>query len=288
MNNETWLDRATKSGQAWLLEKYGKEVLTGQVPETLPGWRETSSVPTAKHLTDTGAAILVKSDYADDSLPRVQKHVAILRAVSKSSGFRKTVFVFNFLKTVVFWHHQSTDGRWNCVIDRYERWGVRPVEEWSLAFADVGVSERTFHSVKDWAINAGLIEAIAAKHAGIVKLWIKPTVKLSRLIFETGYWEQIEPEFKPIAVVKPQTKKAAPRGLSAKYAAISAELRALYTEALMHDAGKTSPQETWEIWNRLTKPTQLSKTRQIAAFAPENSYRRKRLFNALGLKYLVF
>ncbi len=287
MGSETWLDRSTKLGQAWLLKKYGKEALTGQVPDTLPDWRVTSSVPIAKHETDTGAVILIKSDYADDDLPRVENHMAILRRVSKASGFRDTAFVFSFLKDVIFWHHQSTNGRWNCVIDRYERWAVKPVAAWAAPKPDRRVSLRSFHSMKDWATEAGLVDAIPAKHTGVVKLWIKPTEKLSRLIFEPGYWEQIAGEFAPGPVEQPEKKKAAPRGLSAKHAAITAELQTEYREALRGSFIEMTPKERWDTWHHLTKSVQLTKTRKMAPFAPEGSYRRKRLFDALGLKYLV-
>lgn len=286
MHNENWLDTATKLARAELLKKSGIAVLTGQDNAALPVWRQTSSTATAINLTDSGAALLEPGTIGNDHLPRVKNHVAIVRSLSQASGFRDKAFIASFLKDVLFWHQQSRNGRWNCVIDRYERWGVKPVSDWASQ-SDGKVSERTFHAVKDWAVKAELIEAKSAKHMGKTKLWIKPTEKLSRMIFEAGFWEIARHEFAPQTEASPaKEKKAAPRGLSAKHKAIVEEQAALYRQTLADSGANLTTQERWDTWHKLTKPTPLAQKRVVAPFAPENSHRRRRLREALGLQWM--
>lgn len=286
---------ASKAAKADLLKKFGIANLTGQEDGNLPIWRQTSSTTSATHVTDTGAAVLEPGPLSDKHLSRVKNHAAIIRTIAKASGFRDSAFVAAFLCDVVFWHHQSRNGRWNVVTGRYDRWAVKPVRDkhpeqkptidW-VSLRDLKPSERTFHSIKDWAVEAGLIEAKSAKHMGKTKLWIKPTDKLSRAIFEAGFWDTLRGEFAtPLATPVEQEKKAAPRGLSAKHKAIVDDHAALYRKTVTEQQASLTDHDRWEIWHKLTKPSDLTKTRQVAPFAPKDSYRGRKLWDALGLQW---
>ena len=145
----------------------------------LPVWQRTSTTLAANYVSPTGAAILASSNVPDKELPRVKEWEKILKEID----WHKRGFVYQFLKDVVFWHHQSTSGRFNEKLSRFERWGVNSVEAWqswntyeapnpdyksnaayekkpwSKTIDKPMVSRASFFREKDRLIAMGLIEA---------------------------------------------------------------------------------------------------------------------------------
>jgi hypothetical protein len=126
---KSWLKTGAKSSALLAKELHA---LTGKAPPgqvdtpealaKLPVWRQWSTTLEAK-VYPTGAAIL---PHATHKFEFGKPQREILKAIE----FHKHGFVRQFLKEVVFWHHRSTNGRFNDKLKRFERWGVRSVEEW--------------------------------------------------------------------------------------------------------------------------------------------------------------
>ena len=189
----------------------------------LPVWQRTSTTLGAKFVYGTGAAVLPKVA----GVPPIGKKVLkALRAILKEIDWNKHGFVTAFLVDVIFWHHRSTNGRFNDKLGRFERWGVKSVEEWYYhhlpphpkypwAKPNLMLSERSFFRIKDKLLDMGLIEAKSrlvrdpVHEREATALWIKPTQELCRIVFEPGYWEKVRGKY---AYVK--TKKK-PRGVHA-------------------------------------------------------------------------
>ena len=93
----------------------------------LPVWQRTSTTLAAKYVSPTGGAILAYSDVAHKGLPYVEGWKKILREID----WHKHGLVSGFLKDVIYWHHRSTNGRFNDKLGRFERWGVKSVAEWN-------------------------------------------------------------------------------------------------------------------------------------------------------------
>ena len=153
----------------------------------LPLWRLTSTMLAAKHVSPTGAASLTKAwlpggcYLPNAALPYVDGWKNILEEIE----FHKHGFVRKFLQDVIFWHHQSTNGRFNVTLGRFERWGVKSVAGWlnhTHKASNPGykpkkkggnpswepgpknidipsVSRATFFRIKNRLIGMGLIEA---------------------------------------------------------------------------------------------------------------------------------
>ena len=96
---------------------------------TLPVWQRTSTTLAAKQVYPTHGAVLEKSAIAFEDLPFVEGWKKHLREIE----WNKHGFVSRFLRTVIYWHHRSTSGRFNDAIGRFERWGVKSAEEWADA-----------------------------------------------------------------------------------------------------------------------------------------------------------
>jgi hypothetical protein len=99
-------------------------------PETfakLPVWQRKSTMLAAKSVSPTGGAILAYSNVSQDGLPLVQGWKKIL----KEMDWHKHGLVSGFLRDVIYWHHRSTNGRFNDKLGRFERWGVKSVAEWN-------------------------------------------------------------------------------------------------------------------------------------------------------------
>lgn len=236
----------------------------------LPVWQRTSTTKHAQHESPTGAAVLPKSPFHDDVIPRVDGWQKILKAICKG----RNPFAKSFLRDVAFQHHQSTNGRWNDALSRWERWGVRSVDEWrTCSLPNVG--RATFHRIKDDLKDLGLIEAKSCLWQGKTRLWIKPTDELSRILFEPGYWEQVKDKY----VLAPQPKK--PRGISARCQKIDVEHAVLFKQAIEIGFYGAPEQQRWEIWDTLTKPLALTKNYTKAPFALKGSSRYKTLHAAL-------
>lgn len=242
-------------------------------------WQISSTTPVALKVSDTGAAILPKSRGADSDLPRVPHWRKILREISQKEE------VAAFLYDVELQHHHSTNGRWNDTLERWERYGVRKVEGWKWQS-----TERTFHRYKTRLIEQGLIVARSHLWQRRTHLWVKPTDELSRILFEPGYWEQVREQYVP-AKNKNKPPKAKPdrkpRGISARHRAVDDELRALYKSVINYEMASLPKSERLEICRRLTQPIVFSPSYQKAPFAPEMSYRWKRIRAALSLSDAV-
>lgn len=305
MHAQNWLAKSTAAGQAEFSEIMSRDLAAeyalhlgseGHVdpPEviaSLKPWQCTATVKAVTKITPTGAAILPKAIIADADLPRLPSYQKVLAAIGRAYGGRDASFVRDLLRDIDFQHHQSTNGRLDPATGRYERWGVRPVAHWCAPAqkahkAKPRVSKATFHRVKDWLLGHDLIVAEAHRWLGENALWIKPCERLSRILFEPGFWETIADQFAPaVAKAKPAPKepKGKPRGRSAQVAAIRAEQEALYREAINGGLEKVAPKERWVIWNRLTKPTAMSANYELKAFAPKDSYRYRQLTWGLSL-----
>lgn len=195
-----------------------------QAPLTLLPWQISSTTPLALHVSDTGAAILPKSLREDNALPRVSQWRKILREISQKEP------VAAFLYDVELQHHHSTNGRWNEALQRWERYGVRPVEDWRRESA-----ERTFYRYKTELVERGLIVAGSHLWRGRTHLWVKPTDELSRILFEPGYWGQVREQYVPAKNKKKQSTAKShrkPRGISALHRAVDDELKALYRSVI--------------------------------------------------------
>ncbi|WP_024587638.1 hypothetical protein [Aliihoeflea sp. 2WW] len=246
-------------------------------------WARTATTKAATSVSPTGAAVLPKCVVADADLPRVENWRKILREIGRAHGdwsARGTQGrVADLLYDVCFLHHRSTSGRWNANLSRWERFGVRSVEGWRR-----DIPERTFHRLKDRLIADGLIEAHSHLWRGRTHLWVKPTDQLSRILFEDGRWDAVRETYAP-KVQKPKPPKSPnkPRGLSARHAAIEAELMALYRATVATSGTGLDTEQAWGIWHRLTKPIKLSAKHTKTAFAPKGSRRYARLYEALGL-----
>lgn len=306
MNNESWLSKsspaARKNYKAWLAGKLFVE--NGLSPdglgepaaelEKLPVWQRTSTTAKAFEVTPTGAATLPNGLIGHDYLPRVDGWQKILKAI----GWGKhREYIANLLHDIEFQHHQSTNGRMNVSLGRWERYGVRSVANWRNGMFSFGLSnmhltsmnipERSFHGIKDRLIGLGLIEAEAHLWMGVTHLWIRPTEELSRILFDPGYWETVQHLYatsKPVKEPKPKSK-GKPRGMSAKLAALDAELRATYLAVIRNELYHLPKQARWAIWDRLTKPIPMGKNYFKAPYAEPKSPRAKRIFEGLMLQF---
>ena len=234
----------------------------------LPVWQRTSTTRYCRGTFRTGAAILPKCPVADDELVRVNGWKTILKHIGKYVGGAS---VWRILQNVEYWSHRSTDGRWNEQLGRWERWGVMSVEKWrapNLPPAPL-FSLRTFPRAKAELVELGLIQAevhiwFPGKGERPVRaLWLRPTEKLFRILFEPGYWETVEGEYARAP------KK--PRGLSAYHACIEAELKQLYAQVVQHQLGPITEDERKEIFARLTEPVQLSAKHKRAPYVSKDS-----------------
>lgn len=252
-------------------------------------WQRTSTTIVQTHDALSGAAVLPKGIVADADIPRVAGWRKILTQLAKATRCRDTEFVMDFLRDVEFQHHQSSNGRWNPDLARWERYAVRSVADWRKSGifgaerknAKGRVSESTLHRVKDKLIEAGLIVAEAHLWQGDNHLWIKPTEKLSRILFEPGYWQSLQPASAP----KSKSAKLKPRGLSAKHAQIDAEHHELYRKAITHQLNHLDQKMRWIVWERLTRPYAITEAIIKQPYAPKNSHRWKQLYEALGLSF---
>jgi hypothetical protein len=93
----------------------------------LPVWQRTSTKLAAKCVSPTGGAILAYSDVAHKGLPYVEGWKKILKEID----WHKHGLVAGFLRDVIYWHHRSTNGRFNDKLGRFERWGVKSVAGWN-------------------------------------------------------------------------------------------------------------------------------------------------------------
>ncbi|QGM46647.1 hypothetical protein [Methylocystis heyeri] len=274
-----------------LIVKYDIEPEPPEALEKLPLWLRTSTSKFYVHLSPTGAAKLLPSSHYDDDLPRVANYYEIIKELAKYVGGRQRSFVVRFLRDVDFQYHQSTNGRWNDALGRWERYGVRPVEDWRVSKQKNGfdagyeVSERTFHRIKDKLKALALIEARSALWLGKTCLWIKPGEKLERILWEPGYWETLKAEFAPAPKPKGgvKVKKGMPRGLSAKHAAINEELKKLFKKAMGHDFETACPHKRQEVFDKLTTPIQITPKHVKAPYAQAGSPRYIGLRKALLL-----
>lgn len=306
MNNENWLSTTSKVARAELkksltdklLAENGLDATGNPEPEAhlakLPVWQRTSTTASAFEVTPTGAAILPKSVIGHDHLPRIDGWQKILKAIGWGKH-RK--YVADLLHDIEFQHHQSTNGRMNSSLGRWERYGVRSVDNWRNGMFNYGlgqmhlgnakVPKSTFHTIKDGLIGRGLIEAEAHLWMGDTHLWIKPANELSRILFDPGYWETVQHLYataKPAQAPKPKSK-GKPRGMSAKLAALDEELMDTYRAVIHGEMHHLPKQSRWAIWERLTKPIPMGKNYSKAPFAELQSYRASRIHNALMLQY---
>lgn len=306
MNNLNWLSKSTAAAKPIIAQALAKQVLIdkGLNPdgtiepasdlEKLALWQRTSTTAFAIEVAATGAAILPKNIYAHDGLPRVDGWPKILKAIGW--GKHRT-FIADLLHDIEFQHHQSTNGRMNETLGRWERYGVRSVEDWrngnfnyglgNKHHASQNVPKRTFHNIKDRLLELGLIEAGSHLWMGATHLWIKPTDELSRILFDAGHWEAVRHLYvtdKPLKGPNPKSK-GKPRGMSAKLATLDAELRATYLSAIRGEMDHLPKQARWAIWERLTKPIPMGKNYSKASFAEPKSYRGSRLYSGLMLQF---
>ncbi|KQS64527.1 hypothetical protein ASG39_11270 [Rhizobium sp. Leaf371] len=254
-------------------------------------WHRTSTTLVAAHETPTKAAILPKSLAAHSDLPRVEGWKKILMQIAKETGCRDVAFVADFLLDIEFQHHQSTNGRWNSELERWERYAVRSVEDWCKSGinnakerrdAPKRVSERTLRNIKTKLEAAGLIDARTHLWNGDNHLWIKPSDKLSRMLFEEGHSQSTQQSPEPA----PKVKKLRPRGMSAKHAKVEEENRELYRQAITGQLNGLDKKMLWLVWDRLTKPYAITDNIMKAPYAADGSSRRKRLYAALGLTHV--
>jgi hypothetical protein len=157
-----------------------------ETPEELAKLPEIYRWCTTKHaytLTKTDHARLPKCPIPDKDLPRVPKWRRHLMDIARHA-VQTPKFAphgARFLRDVIFWHHQSTDGRWNDKIKRWDRYGVRQLEDWrspsSSTSKDEMMSTSTFVRFKNRLVEIGLIEAEAHLAGGKTRLWVKPTEK---------------------------------------------------------------------------------------------------------------
>lgn len=310
ISEKTWLDKvsakATAQAKMAMLQEYGIHEDAGTYAGTdeelaaLPVWHRTATTKMAISLSKTGAAIPPKSAMHHDGLPRVQGWKKNLKEIGRAHGDASRHakgyhgHVADLLYDVEFQHHQSTNGRWNTALLRWERHGVRSVEGWRYRgsvpakekqFCDA-VPERTFHRIKDRLIDLGLIEAASHLWQGRTRLWMRPTDELSRILFEAGYWDQVRYKYvlPKVEKAKPVGKRK-PRGISAIHKKLDAELLALYREIIAYKHLNLTKQDAWAMWERLTKPIPLGNGYQKAPFAEKGSYRWRRIYERLGLQY---
>ena len=187
--NVKWLKSGTEAKALWVAEKHKTfgapppgQVDNEETLATLPVWQRTSTVLGAKHVYPTGAAILMPSSVTEQELSRVHGWPKILKEID----WHKHGFVRAFLRTVLFWHHHSTSGRFNDALQRFERWGVNSLAAWHSAYTykvpnpyydakkakeewnyswpktvdkPMAASRATFFRIKERLIAMGLIEA---------------------------------------------------------------------------------------------------------------------------------
>jgi hypothetical protein len=290
----SWLEQASIKAKielyAWMHKKSLKEAGIKAVekwfvePEEelakLQVWQRTSTTKYAEHVSPTDAAILPKSLIYDYALPRVEDWQKIIKAIAKG----RNPHVKSLLRDVAFQHHQSTNGRWSDALGRFERWGVRSVEEWRSCNLPK-ISERTFRRNKKEMEALGLIEAKVCLWQGKKYLWIKPTEELSRIQFEPGYWEKVKGKY----VLAPKPKKT--RGISEAVKKIEAEHAVLYKKAIASEFAsipkgwryQDGNKQAWEVWETLTKSVKLAPNYTKRPYAPKGSHRYKRLYAALNL-----
>ena len=296
-----WLAVETKKAkselQAFIWQKDKKEAAIAKADDELqepidelmklPVWYRWSTTKHAYFLNMTEHARLPKAPLADHELPRVAKWKRHLYDIGQLVAGRKFgPRAAAFLRDVIFWHHQSTDGRWNDAIGRWDRYGVRSLAEWRspphLAPTEYEMSPRTFVRCKDKLIELGLIDASSHLAGGRTRLWVKPTERLQRIIFEAGFWETVKADFKPPPKSTNKLKaKLKPRGLSALHAAAESESTALYKKAISGGFDEVSPKERWALWDRLTKPVPLCLGHARKPHAPKDSHRYKLLYERL-------
>ena len=290
MGEATWLEIASKTARqelkAYLANALAKETGIVKVPSdasdalhapaAMPAWQWGAS-KVALHETPTGAAVLPKFPMSDKLLPRVDRWKRHLLTIGRFVAGRRFVGgVTAFLRDAIFWYFQSTDGRWNAESQRWDRYGVRSLDEWwvppHLSKCNDGMSKRTFIRCKDRLVLLGLIEAQAHLWQGKTKLWIKPTEQLLRIVFEPGFWETVASSFGPVKTKQtPKTSKAKPRGLSARHAKLDAEHRALYRKAIGYELSGLTMEQRWDVWGKLTKPKMLAVNHVRKPFAPKGS-----------------
>ena len=300
MGEATWLEITSKTAReelkAYLANALAKETGIVTVPSdasdaldalaATPTWQWGTS-KFATHESPTGAAILPKFLVTDNLLPRVDRWKRHLSVIGRFvGGLRFVSEVTAFLRDAIFWHFQSTDGRWNAASQRWDRYGVRSLDEWwvppHLGKCSDGMSKRTFIRCKDRLVLLGLIEAQAHLWQGRTKLWIKPTEQLLRIVFESGFWEIVASSFGPIKTKQAlKGSKAKPRGLSAQHAKLDAEHRALYKKAINCELSGLTMEQRWDVWGKLTKPKMLAANHVRKPFAPKGSHRYKLLYERL-------
>lgn len=254
----------------------------------LPIWQRTSTTKAIMSESPTGSAIMPKCALADAEIPRLPNYLKSLNALEAAVGIGPEWYVRTLLCDISFQHHQSTNGRFNAALQRYERWGVRSVKGWmtpeATGYKSFKISESTFHRIKDRLIAMGLILAEQHMWDGTKHLWIKPTETLCRILFEAGYMEQAFP--KSVSDIKPAPAPVKrPRGNSARLAKIEAEHKALYRQACQGKCDAETDKKRWEVFHLLTKPFVLSASYEKAAFAPKGSSRYRRLYDALNLHF---
>lgn len=297
MNNSGWLKKASIAGaseakaliQKAVLQEYAIAIdadLYAGTEEELAAlliWQHSSTTKSTFDVSPTGAAVLPKSILEHDDLPRVPGWEKILQKIAAANGdashHTKVFFrrVHRLLYDVEFWHHQSTNGRWNDTVNRWERYGVKSVDGWRQH-----CPKTTFHRIKNRLIELGLIDARSYLWHGRTHLWIRPTDELSRILFEPGYWDQVQTKYasaKPKKTQSPSTHK--PRGISARHAELDKELRVLYSKVINYEFLCLSIEEKWEVWRQLTDPIWLSDKYEKAPFATVGSYRYGRINSAL-------
>lgn len=263
---------AKKIMAGWMAEANGTAKNTAELKEPpeelakLGPWKCTATTAKAVHVTKTQAAQLAPSTLADSDVLRLKNWKTIIRQISKG----RSPLAAAILRDVEFWHHQSTNGRWNAALGRYERWVVRSVEGWldKLQDGDKRPSRRTFIRAKDELVQAGLIEAEGHHWQGKRCLWIKPTEELSRILFEPGRWEAVRGSY---VTSKPKR----PRGNSATRARYLAEAEAIYQKAREYDLPGMSTDERWKLFRRLTEPQKISEKHTLQPFAPAGSHRHQ-------------
>ena len=114
--------------QAKVLHGITGKAPTGQAdtPDTLaklPVWQQRSTTLEA-NVFPTGVAIMPR---ATEPFKLDKRQREILRSIN----FRpKDRFIPEFLNEVVYWHSNSTNGRWNEKLGRFERWGAQSVKDW--------------------------------------------------------------------------------------------------------------------------------------------------------------
>ncbi|MGO6751814.1 hypothetical protein ACC761_18380 [Rhizobium ruizarguesonis] len=254
---------------------------------SFPFWTIFTSIHVVVEVEITGALILPKCPFPDSDIPRRSNYRKILAAAAKLVKCRDRGFVRTFLRDVCFQSCLSTNGRRNPDTGLFDRYGVRSVEEWSnppFAKGTQKVPERTFHRIKNQLVKLGLIQAEQHMWNNTKCLWIKATGKLSRIVFEDGYWENVRPKAvksKPAANIINQK----PRGLSAIHKQRDVELRGLYDVVISADH-KTMPKpHRWALFDLLTQPIALSDKIEKRPFAPPGTARFKRLQEALDLAH---